>query len=256
MSGGVHIQVQGRGPPLVLLHGWAMHGGVFGDWLARLAERHTVHVVDLPGHGHSRHATVPLHLEAVVATVLAQVPQPAQWCGWSLGGLFALHAALQHPQRVTQLVMLCATPCFVRRPDWPHAVAGEVFDGFAQGLQADEAGTLQRFVALQAAGSAQPREETRRLRQALLARDPPSAAALAQGLALLQHTDLRAALPQLPMPSLWLAGAGDLLAPPQALAMAAALAPHARHAVIEHAGHAPFLMHAEALMRHWRDNGA
>ena len=54
MTTRLHVEVVGDGPPLVLLHGWAMHGGVFAPLVARLRDRHTLHVVDLPGHGLSR----------------------------------------------------------------------------------------------------------------------------------------------------------------------------------------------------------
>ena len=53
MSADLHIEVHGRGAPLVLLHGWAMHGGVFAPLVARLADRFELHVADLPGHGRS-----------------------------------------------------------------------------------------------------------------------------------------------------------------------------------------------------------
>jgi pimeloyl-[acyl-carrier protein] methyl ester esterase len=44
----------------VLIHGWAMHGGVFAPLVDALAGRCTLHVVDLPGHGRSRDCGLPL----------------------------------------------------------------------------------------------------------------------------------------------------------------------------------------------------
>ena len=41
------------GPPLVLLHGFALHGGFFSPLVPALSKKHRVHVVDLPGHGFS-----------------------------------------------------------------------------------------------------------------------------------------------------------------------------------------------------------
>ncbi|MEO8742605.1 MAG: alpha/beta fold hydrolase, partial [Lysobacteraceae bacterium] len=55
----MRIEVRGNGPPLVLIHGWAMHSGLFGALLDRLAERRTLHLVDLPGHGRSRDDASP-----------------------------------------------------------------------------------------------------------------------------------------------------------------------------------------------------
>ncbi len=246
----LHVEVIGQGPPLVLLHGWAMHGGVFAPLVARLRDRYTLHVVDLPGHGLSRDSTVPLALAACASAIADRVPV-APWCGWSLGGLVALHAAARDPSRIPRLVMLCASPRFVRSDvvgdPWPYAVSADVFRDFANGLRTDYRGTLEHFVALEAFGSDHAKDEMRAMRDGLLARGEPAADVLADGLELLQVTDLRGELPQLSVPSLWLAGRRDRLVDARAMRAAAELAPHASMHVIEHAGHAPFLTHAEAV---------
>ncbi len=242
----LHVEVVGKGPPLVLLHGWAMHGGVFAPLVERLRAMRTLHVVDLPGHGRSRDSAVPLELDATVAAILSQVPE-APWCAWSLGGLFALHAAAAHPERVSALAMVCASPRFVRGTDWRYGVSPEIFRDFAQGLRSDYRGTLDRFVALEAFGSDRARDAVRALRAALFAHGEPPAERLAQGLELLQTTDLRGALPRLRVPSLWIAGRRDRLVDPRAMRDAAALAPDARFVQIEHGGHAPFLTHADEV---------
>ena len=243
---GLHVDVVGSGPPLVLLHGWAMHGGVFAPLVARLREARELHVVDLPGHGLSRDCTVPLALAECVDAIASRVPR-APWCGWSLGGLIALHAASTRPDAVPALAMLCASPRFVRGEDWRFGVSAEIFREFAQGLRADYRATLDRFVALEAFGSDHARDEIRALRDELFARGEPSAHVLADGLALLETADLRTYLPTLPVPSTWLAGRRDRLVDPRAMRDAAALAPGAVFQVIEHAGHAPFLTHADEV---------
>ena len=242
----LHVDVMGDGPPLVLLHGWAMHGGVFAPLVERLRTRHTLYVIDLPGHGASRHSSVPLTLDACVAAIARSVP-PAPWCGWSLGGLIALHAAATLPAQVPMLAMLCASPRFVRGKDWKYGVSAEIFDDFASGLRSDYRGTLDRFVALEAFGSDHAKDEIRALRDSLFARGEPAARVLADGLELLQGTDLRAVLPTLSVPSLWLAGRRDRLVAPRAMQAAAQLCPQAECHVVEHAGHAPFLTHADVV---------
>ena len=250
---GLHVEVAGNGPPLVLLHGWAMHGGVFAPLVERLRDACTLHVIDLPGHGASHDSAVPLALEPCVEAICARVPV-APWCGWSLGGLFALHAAATRPQRVPALAMICASPRFVRDAatdgDWKYGVSSEIFRDFAAGLRDDYRGTLERFVALEAFGSDHEKEELRTLRQQLFARGTPTARALADGLALLETSDLRALLPSLPTGSLWLGGRRDRLVDPRAMRMAAARAPAADFHLLEHAGHAPFLTHAREVATH------
>lgn len=245
----LHVDVVGAGPPLVLLHGWAMHGGVFAPLLERLRDRHTLHVVDLPGHGGSRDSAVPLALAPCVAAIAAQVPV-APWCGWSLGGLIALHAAATRPAAVPGVAMLCASPRFVRGDGWRHGMSAEIFRDFAVGLRTDYRGTLDRFIALEAFGSDDARGELRALRAALFARGEPAAHALADGLELLESVDLRAALADLAVPSLWIAGRRDRLVDARAVRASAARAPRAEFAMIEHGGHAPFLTHADEVAGH------
>ncbi|MDY0021888.1 pimeloyl-ACP methyl ester esterase BioH [Arenimonas caeni] len=236
--------VRGQGPALVLLHGWAMHSGLFAPLVAALQDEFELHLVDLPGHGRSREAGVPLALDAAVDAVAARVPERALWLGWSLGGLVALHAAAAMPARVRGLVMLAANPRFVRSEDWPAGMDPSVFRGFASELGRDYRATIDRFLMLEAQGSDHVREEIRLLRDEVFAHGEAAADVLRDGLALLEGTDLRDALPALAMPSLWLAGRRDRLVSPEAMQAAAALSPRARFHEVARAGHAPFLTHA------------
>ncbi|MFC6840447.1 pimeloyl-ACP methyl ester esterase BioH [Xanthomonas theicola] len=241
----MHIDTVGDGPNLVLVHGWALHGGIFAPLVERLAAQYRMHLVDLPGHGHSRGDDTPLALPHVVAAIAAATP-PAVWLGWSLGGLFALHAAATQPQ-VRGLAMLSATPRFVRGSHWPHAVEPQVFAQFGRDLAADYRGTLDRFLTLDTLGSAHARAELGTLRETLYARGEPSPQALQDGLVLLERTDLRRALPGLRVPSLWLSGQRDRLVAAAGMRDAAALAPHAQALSIAGGGHAPFLGHADEV---------
>lgn len=252
MNDDLHIAVVGDGPPLVLLHGWAMHGGVFTTLVQRLRERHMLYVVDLPGHGSSRGDSTPLAFDAVCDALFARVPI-APWLGWSLGGMFALHAAARAPERVPALIAVCSSPCFVRGADWRYGVSPEIFRDFARGLSDDYRATLDRFVALEAFGSDRAKEEMRELRTELFARGEPAARVLIDGLRILETADQRPLLQTLRVPSLWIAGRRDRLVDPRAMREAAATIEGAGHAPaafvqIEHAGHAPFLTHVDDML--------
>ncbi len=243
----MHIEVLGQGPALVLIHGWALNGGVFAPLAERLSSHFQLHIVDLPGHGHSRDDDTPLALPYVVAEIAAATP-PAIWLGWSMGGLFALHAAATLPA-VRGLAMVASTPRFVRGRDWPHAVEPQVLEQFSRDLVDDYRGTLERFIALDTLGSANARGELRALREMLIARGEPDPEALRQGLKLLETCDLRRTLPALGKPSLWIAGQRDRLVPQDGMRDAAALAQDARFTALAGAGHAPFLGQPDEVTR-------
>jgi pimeloyl-[acyl-carrier protein] methyl ester esterase len=241
---------QGTGRDLVLIHGWGLHGGIWDALAGALASAHRVTRVDLPGHGRSpplatRGSLAPL--ERWGEAVLAAAPAHADWLGWSLGGLIALWAAAHRPQRIGRLMLLATTPRFVRGPDWPDAMDPEVFDDFAASLSHAYRPTLLRFVALQTRGGEGARDDQRQLRTRLFERGEPHSQALAEGLAILRCTDLRAQLSGVTQPALVIAGARDTLIPAAASHALARALPHGRLMEIAGAGHAPFLSHGADL---------
>ena len=239
------IETSGHGPtPLVLLHGWAMHGGIFAPLAAALMQDFTLYRVDLPGHGYSRDCDLPLRPNALCAALRARVPRDALWLGWSMGGLFALAAARDAVLAPRALALLSSTPRFVQAPDWPQAMPLAEFDAFAQALAADYRATVNRFLTLEVLGDAGAQADLRSLRQSVFARGEPDPAHLRAGLDLLARSDLRGVLPALPQPALWLAGRRDRLVPPGAQRAAAALMPHATFVELAHAAHAGFIGHA------------
>ncbi|MFA6970317.1 MAG: alpha/beta fold hydrolase [Gallionella sp.] len=273
----------GGGDPLLFIHGWGMHGGMWGGVLSQLAQHFQVMAVDLPGHGSSSRsqdldrAGLPrttnglhpkllreglrieeeevgtnseLNLDAIVDKLSAQFTEPLTVCGWSLGGQVALRWAMRYPQQVSRLVLVSSTPCFVQQAGWPCAMAADTLAAFSAALQQDYASTLRRFLALQVRGSEQEREQLLTLRASLASRGEPDLAALQSGLEILRDVDLRDALPQISTPVLVIAGVRDTLTPMPASQYLATQMPHARLAAIEGAAHAPFLSHPDEFVKH------
>ncbi|HZW51684.1 MAG TPA: pimeloyl-ACP methyl ester esterase BioH [Rudaea sp.] len=238
----MHIETSGDGPDMVLIHGWAMHGGVFATLARALRERFRLHVVDLPGHGFSRDDDSRLDPESCAKNLLDTLPR-ALWIGWSFGGLVSLHAALIQPEQLRGIVQVATSPRFVAAPDWPHGVALDVFAQFESGLRRDYRATIERFLALEAIGSDDAQAELRDLKAQVFSRGEPAVAALECGMQILETTDLRARLHELAVPNLWIAGRRDRLVPAAAMHWAAQQSPQ-RNFVEISSGHAPFVSHA------------
>ena len=192
----LHLKSQGSGAPLLLIHGWGMHSGMWGRVASQLAINYQVHSIDLPGHGYSTSCT-PFDLDTLVQQLSAQFAGPLTLCGWSLGGQVALRWAQLHPAQVEKLVLVATTPCFVRQQDWSCAMAAETLQDFAASLQQNHVQTLRKFLALQLRGSENERELLPDLRARLFANGEPDVAALQGGLEILRDTDMRHQLKQI-----------------------------------------------------------
>lgn len=240
----VYLESRGQGPDLVLVHGWGMNGAVWQPLVAQLESDFCLHLVDLPGFGHSAPLSAAADLSAWSQAVLEVVPEQAAWLGWSLGGLVATQAALQAPSRVSHLLTLASSPCFVANGDWP-GIKADVLATFAAQLADDHQAVIKRFLALQAMGSEHAKNEVRQLRQSLANKPSPNAQALAAGLSLLANVDLRTQLRQLQMPTLRVYGRLDGLVPHKAIPLVEALLPtNNRQQYIEpKASHAGFISH-------------
>lgn len=246
----LHAQTAGHGPPLVMLHGWGLHSGIWSSVLARLRQRFRITCVDLPGHGESRGWTGDFDLETAAAAVLEVVPQRAAWLGWSLGGQVTLAAACAHRERVARMVLVATTPRFVTGPGWPCGIAPEVLAGFSAALDTDYRKTVNDFLTLQVRGDTQAASLLRQLRETVFERGVPEGQALRAGLAILAETDLRPVLHRLFQPALVFAGRRDRLTPPEAGRRLASALPAGRFHLSPSSAHAPFLSHPGEFVEH------
>jgi 2-succinyl-6-hydroxy-2,4-cyclohexadiene-1-carboxylate synthase len=102
----LHAEVDGRGPRVVLVHGFAQNRNCWGPVAADLATDHEVVRIDAPGHGRS--STFPAGLRTG-ARLIADQGGRATYLGYSMGGRFVLHLALANPELVERLVVIGAT---------------------------------------------------------------------------------------------------------------------------------------------------
>lgn len=242
----------GTGPDVVLLHGWGMHSGVWEDVVESLIDYYRVTVLDLPGHGYSPLSEAGHTLRDLCAAIIAVTPPSAAWVGWSLGGLAAQYIAITAPERISRLVLVSSTPCFVQRPDWPHGIAPSVLRHFAEELRQNYRATLKRFIALEVYGSEYAIAQLHQLKAMLFQHGEPNVAALEGGLAILENSDLRSELPRIACPTLLLMGQRDQLTPTAAGVALRQWLPNARLHIFPGASHAPFFSHLPEFLAELR----
>ena len=243
----LYSETCGRGPPLGLLHGWGMNLRVFDALRTQLAQHYTVTALDLPGHGRSPWIA-GLTSAQQLTELAAHLPRDALLVGWSMGGQLALQLAAAGALPVRQLALIACTPRFVHSEDWPHGLPPALLQQFARQLASNPRRTLTDFLSLQVRGSARADIVLATLQQALLEHGEPQAVALAAGLTLLQHNDLRELARALRVPTLVIAGQYDRVTPCGAAQALVDMLPHAQLLALPRAGHAPFLSHGQDVL--------
>ncbi|QYO76190.1 alpha/beta fold hydrolase [Devosia salina] len=106
----MYYEVSGSGDPIVVLHGAYMNIPAMGEIIPRLAETHTVYAVELQGHGRTNDIERPItypHLSDDVARFMEAVGlEKADVLGYSMGAAAGLKLAIDHPDKVDQLVAI------------------------------------------------------------------------------------------------------------------------------------------------------
>jgi pimeloyl-ACP methyl ester carboxylesterase len=119
-QGRLHYLEQGSGSPLLLLHSNGASAFQYEDVLPLFAQRWRVLALDMPGHGDSdritRHTTIEMYAQAVVAFLDALGIDRAAVAGDSVGGSICIALARDHARR-TQPVVISETPLRTNE-DW------------------------------------------------------------------------------------------------------------------------------------------
>jgi pimeloyl-ACP methyl ester carboxylesterase len=114
-AGSLHVSRFGKGDPVVLLPGLTTGPWEWSDMIRRLAPRHTVYAVALPGFDGRPPAAAPLFDRVTndFWTMLdaQKIARPVV-VGHSLGGTLAIMLGEQHPERLRGIVALDGLPIF------------------------------------------------------------------------------------------------------------------------------------------------
>ncbi|MDP3281567.1 MAG: pimeloyl-ACP methyl ester esterase BioH [Nitrosomonas sp.] len=243
----LHVESMGDGPDLVLLHGWAMHSGIWSGVQEQLSQQFRLHLIDLPGHGLSP-ASEPGTLNHLVEIITKILPEHCIVGGWSLGGQIAMELALREPKRVKQLILISTTPCFAKRDDWKWGMEHKLLQLFLENLKLNYATTINRFLTLQMSGDRDASKILLQLRKHFFQRAEPDPDALLKGLRILQESDLRDRMGAIKQPVLLLHGENDVITHPAAADWMHQQLSQSQRVLFSHCGHAPFLSYPEQFV--------
>ena len=110
----IHYREYGEGEPLLLIMGLSANADWWGDrFLQPLAERFHVVTYDNRGAGRSSKPEGPYPIPVMAEDAVGLMDHlgwdSAHVMGASMGGMIAQELALNHPERVRRLVLLCTT---------------------------------------------------------------------------------------------------------------------------------------------------
>lgn len=248
----------GAGPPLLLLHGWAMSSAVFTESIESFAGEFRVLAPDLRGHGASDGGP-GYGLSDLAADLGAWLEglhlQKVGGVGWSLGGQVLLELlGTTAAGRIDRLALVGATPRFTAGDGWAAGLPETQVRAMARDLRRQYEKSMGEFFDLQFASETIAPARRRQIidfavRQGRL---PEPAVALA-ALETLGSADQRQAVAAIPCPLLVVHGELDRIVPPAAGRWLAEEAPAGRLALLPAAGHAPFLSRPGEVFALWRD---
>jgi pimeloyl-ACP methyl ester carboxylesterase len=231
----IHYEVAGRGPPVLLTHGFSATGEMWKGQVEALRDRFTVVTWDMRGHGRSDYPDDQgaYSEEATVADMAALLDAVgatrAVIGGLSLGGYMSLAFHRAHPERTRALLIIDTGPGYKNdqaRDGWNANALKR-----AERYEAEGLGDLSR-------ASAEVRAASHR--------DATGLARAARGMLTQRDARVIESLPEIRVPSIVVVGENDTPFLAASDYMAAKI-PGAKKAVIPNAGHAANIDNPEAF---------
>lgn len=238
----LHVDEEGDGARVVLVHGFTQTGQSWGPVADDLARDHRVVRVDAPGHGGSAGVSADLW---VGARLVGRAGGAATYIGYSMGARLCLHLALAAPSLIRALVVIGATGGIDDDAERSARRAGD--EALARRLEEQGLEAFLQWWLAQPLFAGLPADAA-----GLRARRANTVAGLADSLRRAgtgtQEPPLWNRLGELSMPVLAVAGERDAKFRPLAERLAAAIGDNASVAVVPGGGHAAHLEAPDAFI--------
>lgn len=232
---GLYYEVHGKGPTLLLSHGYSATSQMWAGQVEALSKDHRLVTWDMRGHGKSDSPVDPsLYSEAAtvadMAALLDEVgAETAIIGGLSLGGYMSLAFNRAHPERVAALLIIDTGPGYKNdeaRAGWNRNALQTATRYETDGLAILERGSAERRTAYHTSAT--------------------GLALAARGMLTQRDAGVITSLPDIKVPSVVVVGADDAPFIAASEYMAAKI-PGATRVVIDGAGHAANLDQPEAF---------
>ncbi|WP_322487782.1 alpha/beta fold hydrolase [Chloroflexus sp.] len=245
----------------VLIHGWSSSSFAMSPLIPLLSRRFRCVAIDLPGYGESpplrERATIGRYAQIVGRLITGLSDHPAVLVGHSMGGMISATLALQIPQLIDRMVLLCPT-ISGRLSFWINTFVSPItmlerFPIFSRLLSVLEPSMLYVTDSLMKPASFAERSaisEADYLRLRADARRPGQGRVRAECFVAMRNQDLSGRLRELETPALVIWGAEDNTVP---LRDAGVVADEWRNAdlrIVPKAGHWPHFETPEVTIRY------
>ncbi|MDB5957294.1 alpha/beta hydrolase [Ramlibacter sp.] len=240
-----NVQVTGKGPPLVFVHGFGCDQHMWRLLAPQFSETYTCILLDLVGCGQSdltaydreKYNTLHGYASDLCEVLAAVTSAPAVCVGHSVSSMIGMLANLQSPDQFLAQVMVGPSPCYINQGDYIGGFERGDIDSLLETLESNYLGWSSNMAPAIMGAPDQP-ELGVELTNSFCRTDPEIAKHFARVTFLSDH---RADLPRLQSPTLILQCSEDLIAPRCVGDYMQNVIPNCTLRIIDNVGHCPHL---------------
>jgi sigma-B regulation protein RsbQ len=239
-------------PVLLLAHGFGCDQNMWRLVAPVLAENFRVVQFDYVGSGRSdltawsetRYGALDGYAQDVVEICEALDLREVRFVGHSVSAMVGVLAAAAAPDRITSLIMIGPSPCYVDSPGYRGGFSAEDIDELLESLESNYLGWSAAMAPVIMGNPERP-ELGEELTNSFCATDPAIARVFARTTFL---TDSRDDLKKVNVPTLVLECTQDVIAPREVGAYVHSVIPGSRLVTLDATGHCPQLSAPEATV--------
>ncbi|MFE9368022.1 alpha/beta fold hydrolase [Streptomyces sp. NPDC006978] len=247
-----NVTVTGRadGPVLMLAHGFGCDQNMWRLVLPGLAAKYQVVLFDYVGSGRAdttawderRYSSLDGYAADVLEVCEELDLRDVTFVGHSVSAMVGVLAAAKAPQRISRLVMVAPSPCYIDGDGYRGGFTAEDIDELLESLESNYLGWSAAMAPV-IMGNADRPELGEELTASFCATDPDMARVFARATFL---SDSRDDLKSVAVPTLVLECEQDVIAPREVGAYVHAAIPGSRLVTLEATGHCPQLSAPQA----------